>query len=330
MRPAPRRRGCRRRRPGHARWGTARSARSSRRCSRRSGPPPGPRRPASAASPRSRSSRRRATASVRGSRAGSSRHPTTRPRSTGRMARRATRSSNTMKLLTRISSILRSAWNACRSCSAASLSMCADSLARCAEAGWMNSPRRSNNSVTGCWASQCTRRPGSPAQLIGDGEIAPRVPESDRRGEVSTRFGRFSGLVQSGGWARRFRAEAADEVPDRVVDHDGLAGHRDVPGTFQRQQLAAGELGDPLAARERLTAVAGPVDDQDRAAHLADERLGLLAGGRHQRPVVVQQHRLRADLQRPADASSYCLVECGSDSSSPKKNSAYPRQSRSQ
>jgi hypothetical protein len=49
-----------------------------------------------------------------------------------------------MKLLIRISSIRRTAWNACRSCSAASLSMWADSLARNAEAGWISSCRRSS------------------------------------------------------------------------------------------------------------------------------------------------------------------------------------------
>ena len=46
-----------------------------------------------------------------------------------------------MKLATRISSIRRIAWNTCRSCSADSDSMCADSLARPADAGWMRSPR---------------------------------------------------------------------------------------------------------------------------------------------------------------------------------------------
>ena len=55
--------------------------------------------------------------------------PAPRRRPTGRTARRSTRSSKTMKLATRISSIRRIAWNACRSCSPASDSMCALSLA---------------------------------------------------------------------------------------------------------------------------------------------------------------------------------------------------------
>ena len=59
-----------------------------------------------------------------------------------------------MKLASRISSIRRIAWNACRSCSADSDSMCRDSLASSALAGWMRSPRASSTAVTGCWASQ--------------------------------------------------------------------------------------------------------------------------------------------------------------------------------
>ena len=55
----------------------------------------------------------------------------------------STSSLNTMKLLTRISSMDLTAWKACRSCSAASLSMCPDSLARKAEAGWISSDLRS-------------------------------------------------------------------------------------------------------------------------------------------------------------------------------------------
>ena len=49
-----------------------------------------------------------------------------------------------MKFATRISSIRRIAWKQCRSCSADSDSMCADSLASSALAGWMRSPRASS------------------------------------------------------------------------------------------------------------------------------------------------------------------------------------------
>ena len=72
----------------------------------------------------------------------------------------AVSSAKTMKLATRISSMDLTAWKACRSCSAASLSMCPDSLARKADAGWISSERCRSSSVTGCWASQCTSRPG--------------------------------------------------------------------------------------------------------------------------------------------------------------------------
>ena len=54
----------------------------------------------------------------------------------------------------------RSAWKQCRSCSADSDSMCRDSLARWALAGWMRSPSPSSTRVTGSWASQSICRSG--------------------------------------------------------------------------------------------------------------------------------------------------------------------------
>ncbi len=131
------RRGRRRRSPGRGRAGSARCARSSRRCSRRSGTPRARRLRASAGSRRSRSARRTAPSSARGSRAGSGRPPRPRRRSRGRIAASRTTSWNSMKFAQRISSIRRIAWNAWRSCSPASRSMCAASLASSALAGWM-------------------------------------------------------------------------------------------------------------------------------------------------------------------------------------------------
>ena len=55
-----------------------------------------------------------------------------------------------MKFATMISSIRRAAWNTFRSCSPASDSMCALSLASQREAGWTHSPRSSSTRVTGC------------------------------------------------------------------------------------------------------------------------------------------------------------------------------------
>ena len=65
-----------------------------------------------------------------------------------------------MKLLIRISSIRRIAWNALRSWPADSAAMCADSDASSALSGWIRSPRSSSTAVTGCWASQSISRSG--------------------------------------------------------------------------------------------------------------------------------------------------------------------------
>ena len=54
----------------------------------------------------------------------------------------------------------RIAWKAWRSCSPASCSTCADSLASHADAGWTCSPLDSSSFVTGCWASQSICRSG--------------------------------------------------------------------------------------------------------------------------------------------------------------------------
>ena len=78
------RRARRRRSPGPGSGDSGRCARSSRRCNRRSGPPPAGRRRAWAASRRSRLATHTLLASARGSRAGSSRVPRLRRRSTGR------------------------------------------------------------------------------------------------------------------------------------------------------------------------------------------------------------------------------------------------------
>ena len=65
-----------------------------------------------------------------------------------------------MKFATRISSIRRTAWKACRSCSPASDSMCARSLASHRDAGCTRSPRSASTRVTGSWVSQSISRSG--------------------------------------------------------------------------------------------------------------------------------------------------------------------------
>ena len=86
-----------------------------------------------------------------------------------------------MKLLTRISSIRRIAWKACRSCSAHSSSMCADSLASHAEAGWTRSPGVLEHRGDGVLGEPIDLEVGMVlAQLGGDRDVTPGVTEPDR------------------------------------------------------------------------------------------------------------------------------------------------------
>ena len=72
----------------------------------------------------------------------------------------------------------RNAWKQCRSCSADSLSMWADSFASQAEAGCTFSPRASSTAVTGCCASQSISRSGRDcAKFGGDRDVAQGVAE---------------------------------------------------------------------------------------------------------------------------------------------------------
>ena len=98
-----------------------------------------------------------------------------------------TRSWNTMKLASRISSMRRSAWKQCRSCSADSHSMWPrlvrqlgarrmDALAACLE-----------HRVTGAVPPVDLEVRMQPAELVRDGHVAPGVAEADRRGDVAAR-----------------------------------------------------------------------------------------------------------------------------------------------
>jgi hypothetical protein len=102
-----------------------------------------------------------------------------------------------MKFATRISSIRRIAWNACRSCSCASSTTCADSLARNRDAGWTRSPAASSIAVTGGCASQssCTSgwRSRSSAAIATSRRAWPRPIGDDR---YSARFGRRAARAQ--------------------------------------------------------------------------------------------------------------------------------------
>jgi hypothetical protein len=107
-----------------------------------------------------------------------------------------------------------------------------------------------------------------------------------------------------------------------MVDDHRLAGMRAMPRALYNQQLGPGQLGDPLAPRQRAAAVLVSVDREHRAANATQQPFGMLgpdtADGASSRASSVSGLVSMAQLT----ASSRGLVECGSENSSPKKNSA--------
>ena len=206
------------------------------------------RRRASAASRRSRSARRTRRASAPGSRAGSSRAPRPRRRSRGRTCSSRTTSWKTMKFATQdlVHPPRRPGSSAGRA-RPTPLSMCADSLARKALAGWIRSPRASSTAVTGCWASQSISRSGcSVAQLVGDRDVALRVAEPDRRRDVeralAARLGRAAHRPGSacGGGATNSRRSRFTFTGSRACGR--------WPGALERDELPRrrrGQRGSP-------------------------------------------------------------------------------------
>ena len=177
---------------------------------------------------RSRSARRTGPACARGSRAGSSPPPRPRRRSRRRTARRrpGRRRRGSSRPGSRPSR--RSPWNACRSCSPATLSQWAG-LAGQPGRGRMHplaAPvQHRGDRVLGQPVDLQVR--AQPAQLVGDGQVAPGVAEPDRRGEEQ----RPPGPVQRSGPPSRRLPDAASgrvpttgEVADPAVDRDRRAG----------------------------------------------------------------------------------------------------------
>ena len=110
------------------------------------------------------------------------------------------------------------AWNACRSCSADSDSMCSTSLARNADPGWTRWPRAATTSLTGDWASQSICTSGrSGLQLLGDREVAAGVAEPDRRGDHQ-HLARPVQRTRSSGSAPWLGVTAVDELAEQPVD----------------------------------------------------------------------------------------------------------------
>ena len=222
-----------------------------------------------------------------------------------------------MKLATRISSILRMAWKACRSCSADSVSMWADSLASQALAGWMRSPSASRTRVTGSWASQSISRPGTcrrSSRAMATSRRAWPSPIGEDR--YRARLGRRRARVQvrvAGAAPRPVSAPSAPSDPagpstpaNSATSVFTLTGSRrlgGVPGAVEQDEPAPELAGQGRPDPGRDLGVLGPVDHQHRAADPRAERrhlgrvddLGLPAA-------EPGQDRLHVGVQRPADA----------------------------
>ena len=170
-----------------------------------------------------------------------------------------------MKFATRISSIRRNAWNTCRSCSAASDSMWADSLASSALAGWIRSPASSSTAVTGSCASQsisrsgCRRRSSSAIATsrrawprpIGDETNSARLPRAAARRQ----------RAGGGGAEMNSRSSRLTFTGSRAV------GRCPAPSSVTSLPPVACARARPLGKGANHVGIA--VDDERRAPHRA-------------------------------------------------------------
>ena len=151
-----------------------------------------------------------------------------------------------MKLAMRISSMRRMAWKQCRSCSADSDSMCRDSLAKSALAGWMRSFSAASTRVTGSCASQSISRSGTQlAQLARDREIALGVTEPDGRRDVERASPAASALRRGTGFGGHAKSRSA-RLTATGLRHCGA-----MPAVGDGHECAAGRLGQLFAVAVR-------------------------------------------------------------------------------
>ena len=228
-----------------------------------------------------------------------------------------------MKLLTRISSIRRIAWKACRSCSAA-LVLDVGRL--------VGQPRRRRvHPLAASLEHPGDRVLGEPvdlqvgvvrAQLGGDGDVAPGVAEPDRRREVQRPLRAAGGTHPACGVRRRSGGSVSTNSSISRLTRTGSRAVRAVAAAVDGDERAAGELGEGAPVGVRADAVVVAVDDEHRAAHPLAQRRRKLSG----RTALERRRRCRpassASISRPQPTqSSICLVECGSVNIWPKKNS---------
>ena len=230
-----------------------------------------------------------------------------------------------MKLLTRISSIRRIAWNACRSCSPHSLSMWR---------GLVGQPaRRRVHPLAGVVERPGDRVLGQPvdlqvrvqlAQLVGDRHVAARVAEPDRRGQVERPRGGRARPASQVAAGRSAGAIRSTNSADQPVDQHRVARLVPVAAALdehQRRRRSARPSRSPIGVR--ADPVVGAVDD-DAPGSCTRSQNGSIgahtAPSQPSRPAVVSTSVDGAISCAQPTQSSICLVECGSVNISAKKN----------
>ena len=333
-RPGPKaagtsRRGRRRRSSGRAAAGSARRARPSRRCGRRSGTPRARRRPASAGSRRSRSATRTARSCSSGfscRKWSTSQASSPIQRSNALLAHEVVEDHEVGARGSRPSG----------GSPGTRAGRARPPRGRCAPprwrssalAGWTSRRGRAAPSVTGAWASHSTSRPGTlPAQLVGDGDVAPGVAEPDRRGheQRALRRGRAPRVQRR---ARRRRRGATRSTNARIsrLTRTGSRPSGAWPGALDAHELAAGQRGEPLGRARRRDPVVGAVDDEHRAADAAAQRLDRLVASPGPSAAVAWRSASRRSVSSPQrDAVLDLLGRVRLGEHSPKKNSRKPR-----
>ena len=195
----------------------------------------------------------------------------------------------------------RSAWKQWRSCSQASETKWADSLASHALAGWIRSPSASSTLVTGCWASQSIATSGRSRLSSLATATSRRACPSPIGDEIySARLGRLRPRVQTCR-AHGLPLDAVDEPLDQPVDLDRLTPVGQVAGALQHHQLATGQLGQALAFRQRLAPVLRAVDHEQGAANAPAQRFGRVRVRWRGPPLPLGDHGLGIGLEGPRD-----------------------------
>src|ERR1700733_15022588 len=133
-------------------------------------------------------------------------------------------------------------------------------------------------------------------QLIGNRDVAPRVPKANRGGDVKRAAAAGLGARPSRGGSPPLH-----ELADQEVDPHRISRQGNVPRAMERDHIPAGRSGRRLALNVRAAQVAVAVDHEWGAppprARLSEQLLPGDSG-----PEDRVQDRLWRSLKRPADA----------------------------